>query len=76
MNKFYQDRRLWLIALMVIIISVLHYGTTVTMGYLHEFYKLLYYLPIILAAFYFGVRGGLIASLGISLIYLPHLMFQ
>lgn len=76
MNELYKDRRLWLIALMVIIISVLHYGTAVTMGYMHEFYKLLYYLPIILAAFHFGVRGGLITSLSVSLIYLPHLMFQ
>ena len=71
-----KDRRLWLIVLMVIIISVLHYRTAITMGYLHEFYKLLYYLPIILAAFHFGIRGGLIVSLGISIIYLPHLMFQ
>lgn len=76
MNEFYKNRRLWLVVLMVVIISVLHYSTAVAMGYLHEFYKLLYYLPIILAAFYFGVRGGLIVSFSISLIYLPHVMFQ
>jgi two-component system, NtrC family, sensor histidine kinase HydH len=76
MNELHRDKRLWLIVLMVVIISVLHYSTAVTMGYLHEFYKLLYYLPIILAAFYFGQHGGLITSLSISLIYLPHLMFQ
>lgn len=76
MTEFLKNRQLWLIALMVILISVLHYSTTITMGYFHEFYKLLYYLPIILAAFHFGVRGGLIAALSISLIYLPHLMFQ
>lgn len=76
MNEFFKNKRLWLIVLMVVIISVLHYSTTITMGYFHEFYKLLYYLPITLAAFHFGVRGGLITSLSISLIYLPHLMFQ
>jgi signal transduction histidine kinase len=76
MNEFYKDRRLWLIALLVLVISILHYSTAITMGYFHEFYKLLYYLPIILAAFQFGVRGGLVTSLSISLIYLPHLMFQ
>lgn len=76
MNESFKDKRLWLVVLMVVVISILHYSTTVTMGYLHEFYKLLYYLPIILAAFYFGRHGGLIASLSISLIYLPHLMFQ
>lgn len=76
MNQLFRDTRFWLIVLMVVIISILHYSTTVTMGYLHEVYKLFYYLPIILAAFYFGKRGGLITSLGVSLIYLPHLMFQ
>lgn len=76
MSELHKDTRFWLIALMVIIISVLHYSTAVTMGYMHEFYKLLYYLPIILAAFHFGVRGGLITSLSVSLIYLPHLIFQ
>lgn len=76
MNEFFKNRRLWLIVLMVIVISILHYRTAITMSYLHEFYRLLYYLPIILAAFYFGVRGGLVTSLSVSLIYLPHLMFQ
>jgi glucose-6-phosphate-specific signal transduction histidine kinase len=76
MNTFFKNYRLWLVMLMVILISVLHYSTAITMGYLHEFYRLLYYLPIILAAFYFGVRGGLVASLSVSLIYLPHLMLQ
>ncbi len=76
MKPFFKNYRLWLIVLMVVIISILHYSTAITMSYLHEFYRLLYYLPIILAAFYFGLRGGLVASLSVSLIYLPHLMFQ
>lgn len=61
---------------LIVVISVLHYSTDPGSDYFHEIYKLLYYIPIILAAFHFGVRGGLIASLSISIIYLPHVIFQ
>ncbi|MFQ5706033.1 MAG: ATP-binding protein [bacterium] len=61
---------------LIVIITVLHYSTTTTKGSLHEVYKTLYYIPIILAAFHFGIKGGLIASLSISAVYLPHVIFQ
>lgn len=37
----------------------------------HVILRDLYFLPIILAAFWFGLKGGLAASLAISLIFLP-----
>ncbi len=61
---------------LIVIISALHYSTDPSSDYFHEVYKLLYYIPIILAAFHFGIRGGLVASLAISVIYLPHVIFQ
>jgi signal transduction histidine kinase len=36
----------------------------------------LYYLPIILAAIWFGLRGGLSCSLVVSVVYAPHILFQ
>lgn len=75
--RFVEEKRPVIILLaLIIIISVLHYSTTIAKGYFHEIYKLLYYIPIILAAFYFGIKGGLLTSLSISLIYLPHVVFQ
>ncbi len=35
-----------------------------------------YFIPIILAAFRFGVRGGLGTALAVSALYLPHIMFH
>jgi signal transduction histidine kinase len=64
------------LAALIVIISLLHYSTSTSKGYFHEIYKVLYYIPIILAAFQFGVRGGLATSLIISFIYLPHVIFQ
>jgi signal transduction histidine kinase len=57
-------------------ISLLHYLTPLHLHYLHDIFQRLYYLPIILAAFWFGLRGGLGCSLIVSIVYAPHLLFQ
>lgn len=57
-------------------ISLLHFFTPLHFPQLHDIYQRLYYLPIILGAFWFGIRGGLITSLAVSLVYVPHLLFQ
>ncbi len=60
-----------LIVALVGVISFLHYFTAMQKIYQHIFYRDLYFLPLILAGFWFGLRGGLIASLSITAIYLP-----
>jgi signal transduction histidine kinase len=53
-------------------ISALHYGTAPHAHQLHDIYRRLYYLPIILAAFLGGLRGGLIAAVVVCAAYVPH----
>ena len=60
----------------IIGISLLHYLTPIHLHYLHDIFQRLYYLPIILAAFWFGLRGGLCCSLIVSIVYAPHILFQ
>jgi two-component system sensor histidine kinase HydH len=60
----------------VVGISLLHYVTPLHLHYLHDIFQRLYYLPIILAALWYGFRGGLICSLVVSTAYAPHLLFQ
>lgn len=57
-------------------ISLLHYLTPLHLPQLHDIFQRLYYLPIILAAFWFGLRGGLAASILVSVLYAPHVLFQ
>ena len=57
-------------------ISFLHYLTPLHLPYLHDIFQRLYYLPIILAAFWFGLRGGLLCSIIVSIAYAPHILFQ
>lgn len=65
-----------IIASSVIAISALHYLTPLNLHYLHDIFQRFYYLPIILAALWFGLRGGLAAALIVSVVYAPHIIFQ
>ncbi len=65
-----------MLAISIITISLLHYLTPLHLHYLHDIFQRLYYLPIILAAIWFGLRGGLLCSLVVSIVYAPHILFQ
>jgi signal transduction histidine kinase len=56
----------------IIIISCFHYYTSTGYHYFHDIYRRLYYIPIIFCAFLYGIRGAVICSVCISLIYVPH----
>ncbi|MBC7961365.1 MAG: sensor histidine kinase [Steroidobacteraceae bacterium] len=60
----------------VIGISLLHYLTPLHLHYLHDIFQRFYYLPIILAALWYGFRGGLLCSIIVSVAYAPHILFQ
>lgn len=68
--------RIGLLALSIVGISLLHYLTPLHLPYLHDIFQRLYYLPIILAALWFGFRGGLLCSVFVSIVYAPHILFQ
>lgn len=62
----------WLLA-GVVVVSALHYVTPPAHFVLHAIYQRLYYVPVILAAYWFGVRGGLVAAIVCSIAYAPHI---
>jgi signal transduction histidine kinase len=57
----------------VAVVSALHYVTPPERFVLHAVYQRLYYVPVILAAYWFGVRGGLGAAVISSIAYAPHI---
>lgn len=61
-----------LIALMIAVISVLHIKSGASNSSLHQFYKFLYIVPVVIASFKYGFKGGTITALLISMIYSPH----
>jgi two-component system, NtrC family, sensor histidine kinase HydH len=68
--------RVLLLSASIIGISLLHYLTPLHLPMLHDIFQRLYYIPIILAAYWFGIRGGLISSIVVSIMYAPHIIFQ
>jgi signal transduction histidine kinase len=60
----------------VIGISLLHYLTPLRLAMLHDIFQRLYYIPIILSAFWFGFRGGVGCAILVTLCYAPHILFQ
>ncbi len=56
----------------VLAISAAHYTTGAAHHWLHDIFRRLYYIPIVLGAFRFGLKGALGASVAASLFYAPH----
>lgn len=67
-------RRAAMVVGLALTVTVLHYATRINLPLLHDFYRRLYYVPVGLAAIWFGVRGGLLASLFVALLYVPHII--
>jgi len=61
---------------LILVITSLHYLTPVTLHPVHELLKATYFLPILIFAYLYGVKGGFISALVITFLYLPHIMFQ
>ena len=63
-----------LLGLSVVLITLLHYHTTAGGNFLlHEISQRLYYVPIVYAAYAFGLRGSLGISLLSGAVYLMHI---
>ncbi len=71
MNKSKPARKWILLILLVAGITLLHYSLDQGQYYYHVFYGELYFLPIVLAAFWFGLQGALVVSITITVCYLP-----
>jgi len=64
------------VAFMIVGILCLHYFTLPHMRYQHAVYRMLFYLPLVLASLWFGLKGALYVSGSVSVLYLPHLIKQ
>lgn len=68
--------RMAIIIGMLVVISALHYLTTLQHEHAHDIYRRLYYVPIVLGGLWFTLRGGLGTAIVASLLFLPHVVFQ
>jgi signal transduction histidine kinase len=76
MSQKYSKPKIILVAILVIVISIFHYITRMQEVYYHIFYRELYFLPLILAGFWFGLKGGMATSFSITALYLPLIVME
>lgn len=60
----------------ILTVSLLHYGTGPSHVWLHAFYEQAYYVPVLLAAMWFGWRGGVLAAAFSSAAYTPFILTE
>ncbi|MDW7680592.1 MAG: ATP-binding protein [bacterium] len=77
-EKTKEKKTIWMlfIGLLIAMVAALHYTTPTKQHHFHELYRALFYLPIILSAFRFQLKGGITAAFAVIVIYLPHVVFQ
>ncbi|MCH8295665.1 hypothetical protein IH992_31670, partial [Candidatus Poribacteria bacterium] len=73
MRQDHTRLKITLIVLLILVFNFLHYQLSAPLTNLHYIIFRLNYLPIVMAAFWFGWRGGVGAALLITLILLPDL---
>lgn len=72
-KKIIKDKYFWLISFLTLFITFLHYSNLMSEWEIHIFYRKLYYLPIILSSFRYRLKGGVISSIIVSILYAPHI---
>lgn len=64
--------RVSIIAGLIILATALHYGINLQAGAVHDVLTRSYYIPIVLAGLWFGIRGGFLAALTVTIVFFPH----
>lgn len=74
------SKSLWLRPAILVLLSLpvlaAHYFTPPIEEYFafHALYQRVLYIPILLGAFWYGLRGGVLVSVAVSIGYFPHIM--
>jgi two-component system, NtrC family, sensor histidine kinase HydH len=62
-----------IIATLVLAITVLHFTTSTAHSYLHQIYQRSYYIPIVLAGFWFEILGALATAIALAVLFIIHI---
>ena len=72
METLKRSTKIGLIAVLIVIVTILHYSSAHGGLGAHIAHRELYFIPILLCSFWFGLKPGIATSAAISLIYAPH----
>ena len=73
-------RKNWVKVVVIIFVTSailgVYYLTSYQMMYRHAFYRMLFYVPLILGVFWFGLRGSIVICASVTLGLLPYEIIQ
>ena len=73
MNRpLWRQPEFWTTVAAVTVLTIGHYAAGMQDPFWHDLFRRLYYLPIILAGFRYGLLGGLVTSGAVVAAFLPH----
>jgi two-component system sensor histidine kinase HydH len=72
MSLYAQLRKVIIIAALITGVLCLNYLTPLTTGYRHALYRALLYLPLLLGAFWFGIKGAVYVAGSVILLFVPY----
>jgi two-component system sensor histidine kinase HydH len=73
----FKGMRVYILAVLLVLITLLHYfAGGPQAGMLHGLLGHLYIVPIILGAYWFGIKGGVIVSIASTVLFSPHLFLH
>jgi signal transduction histidine kinase len=70
------NTKIILIAILIIIISAIHLSYTGNQSGFHILHQQLFYIPLVLASFWFGTKPGILVAVIISLFYGPAMILR
>lgn len=68
------SRHLLVVAIMIVAVTLLHYGTMETRVDYHTIYRELYLVPILWMSYRYGLKSGLITAAVVVVVYIPHVI--
>lgn len=68
--------KIGLIFFLILGIVGLHYFTMHEKMLHHAVYRMLFYLPLVLSSFWFGLNGAVFVSIAVCLLYVPYVILQ
>jgi two-component system sensor histidine kinase HydH len=72
-NKNHTMWKIGIVMILVGVISTLHFKTSIARPDMHQIYQRSYYIPIVLAGYWFEILGGLITSVVLGVLFVIHI---
>lgn len=74
----FSQRKFYVTAIVAstLLITYLHYSTVSTIHALHDIYREFYYIPVLVGALVFGLKGSVLTYLLIFALYLPYILMN